>query len=186
MRNERAPEPEMPSFGLMIGCDPADFVFASTRASSTSTAAQRAKRTAPANRPTRVLEGVQPGSRSSGRLDTTGRPTRSDLGGTTRSQRVISAAPARLDRPGKPLGRRARLGAIAATVLVMVGGYGVANAANESQSVRHYIVQPGDTLWGIARAQKPTGDIRKLVAQLSSAHGGADIAAGDVLEIPRG
>ena len=36
-----------------------------------------------------------------------------------------------------------------------------------------YLVQPGDTLWSIARRLQPEGDVRALVHQLMAANGGA-------------
>jgi LysM repeat protein len=46
------------------------------------------------------------------------------------------------------------------------------------------IVQPGDTLWSLAREVQPEGDIRPLVAQLSRAHGGSSLRAGERLVVP--
>jgi LysM repeat protein len=162
---------EMPNSGLMIGSDPADFGSAALRSRSQTGLLQSVRRGHTASRPDR--------SRSD-----RSRPTRSALGGATKAERSVSSVPARLDRPLAPLRRRTRLSAIVATMLVMVGGYGVANAANNPQEhVRHYVVQPGDTLWGIARAQKPSGDIRQLVSELADANGGSNIAVGDVIDI---
>jgi LysM repeat protein len=47
-----------------------------------------------------------------------------------------------------------------------------------------YVVQPGDTLWSIARSLQPDGDIRPLVRGLSAANGGATLAVGQVLALP--
>ena len=46
-------------------------------------------------------------------------------------------------------------------------------------STSFVIVQPGDTLWSLAREVQPDGDIRPLVAQLSRAHGGSSLRAGE-------
>lgn len=46
------------------------------------------------------------------------------------------------------------------------------------------IVQPGDTLWSLARRAQPTGDIRPLVDQLSKARHGKVLMAGETIEIP--
>ena len=51
----------------------------------------------------------------------------------------------------------------------------------ESVSV---VVQPGDTLWGIARALAPEGDPRALVDQLSDLAGGSQIQPGQQLVVP--
>jgi nucleoid-associated protein YgaU len=47
-----------------------------------------------------------------------------------------------------------------------------------------YIVQPGDTLWSIARSLQPDGDVRPLVRGLTSANGGAALAVGQQLVLP--
>ena len=47
-----------------------------------------------------------------------------------------------------------------------------------------YVVQPGDTLWSIARSLQPEGDVRPLVRGLSTANGGATLAVGQVLAVP--
>lgn len=47
------------------------------------------------------------------------------------------------------------------------------------------VVQPGDTLWSLARETQPNGDIRPLVAQLARAHGGSALRAGDRIAVPR-
>ncbi len=46
------------------------------------------------------------------------------------------------------------------------------------------IVQPGDTLWSLAREVQPKGDLRPLVAQLSRANGGSSLRAGDRIVLP--
>lgn len=53
--------------------------------------------------------------------------------------------------------------------------------------VRHvYVVQPGDTLWSIARALHPTGDVRRVVQLLEDRTGGAALHVGDRIELPEG
>jgi hypothetical protein len=47
-----------------------------------------------------------------------------------------------------------------------------------------YVVQPGDTLWSIARSLQPEGDVRPLVRGLSGANGGTNLAVGQVLVLP--
>lgn len=47
-----------------------------------------------------------------------------------------------------------------------------------------YVVQPGDTLWSIARRLQPDGDVRPLVDQLVDLNGGTDLAVGQRLPIP--
>jgi LysM domain-containing protein len=44
-----------------------------------------------------------------------------------------------------------------------------------------YVVEPGDTLWSIARRVQPVGDPRALVARLEVVAGGAEVRPGQVL-----
>ena len=60
--------------------------------------------------------------------------------------------------------------------------YGVTHASPPAGSF--YVVQPGDTLWSIARRLQPEGDVRPLVDQLVDLNGGADLAVGQRLPIP--
>ena len=46
------------------------------------------------------------------------------------------------------------------------------------------IVQPGDTLWTVARQLQPTGDVRPLVQRLSELNGGASLQVGQALRLP--
>jgi LysM repeat protein len=46
------------------------------------------------------------------------------------------------------------------------------------------VVQPGDTLWSVARALQPSGDVRPLVARLARVHGHSSVQAGDRLRVP--
>ena len=56
-------------------------------------------------------------------------------------------------------------------------------AGSASASVPH-VVQPGETLWTIARALQPRGDVRPLVDRLAKAHGGAALQVGDRIPLP--
>ena len=47
-----------------------------------------------------------------------------------------------------------------------------------------YLVQPGDTLWTIARQLKPEGDVRPVVHKLADLNGGAELEVGQVLALP--
>jgi LysM repeat protein len=47
-----------------------------------------------------------------------------------------------------------------------------------------YIVQPGDTLWTLARRAQPTGDLRPLVGRLADARDGRPLQAGQRLVLP--
>jgi hypothetical protein len=46
------------------------------------------------------------------------------------------------------------------------------------------LVQPGETLWDIARELQPTGDVRSLVDQLAALNGGASLEAGQTVVLP--
>lgn len=48
----------------------------------------------------------------------------------------------------------------------------------------HVVVQPGDSVWVIARRFRPTGDVRPLVQAIVDAHGTAAVSAGDTLLVP--
>lgn len=49
-----------------------------------------------------------------------------------------------------------------------------------------WIVRPGDTLWSIARAVDPKGDVRPLVDRLASETGTAGLYPGEPVAIPAG
>jgi hypothetical protein len=57
----------------------------------------------------------------------------------------------------------------------------VAGAPLDSAS--SYVVQPGDTLWTIARGLDPEGDIRALVDELAERAGGASLDAGQRIDL---
>ena len=63
-----------------------------------------------------------------------------------------------------------------------------ATTGSAGAAARHeasgYVVQPGDTLWSIARRLQPEGDVRPLVDQLVDLNGGTDLAIGQRLPIP--
>jgi len=46
------------------------------------------------------------------------------------------------------------------------------------------IVEPGDTLWSIARGLQPTGDVRPLVNRIAELNGGHSLSAGQTLMLP--
>ncbi len=158
----------------MIACDPAAFSRSSEYAPHRAVRAEYREaissgRTSPAH--------VVPRPRI--------RSTRADLGGrSVKSNVPLSTVPLRLDRAPRSLSFRSRVGAVVAFVVVLVGGYGVANAASKREAPqRSYVVQPGDTLWTIARAQQPRGDIRPLVEQLSRDNHGSNLQIGQTISI---
>ncbi len=52
-----------------------------------------------------------------------------------------------------------------------------------ASSSRTYVVQPGDTLWSIARSLRPHGEIRGVVDQLEARAGGASLMPGQRLRL---
>jgi nucleoid-associated protein YgaU len=49
---------------------------------------------------------------------------------------------------------------------------------------RAYVVQAGDTLWKIARALQPDGDVRPLVSALQRTRHGAPLRVGERVSLP--
>ena len=49
-----------------------------------------------------------------------------------------------------------------------------------------WVVRPGDTIWSIAEAVEPHGDVRPLVDRISAELGGRPLHAGERLNIPVG
>jgi hypothetical protein len=95
--------------------------------------------------------------------------------------------------------RRRRVAAVVLAVLLAVGalllgravalavapappgsGGSVAPAMGPTTVV---VVQPGDTLWAMARRLQPEGDVRSLVDRLAEAHGNGPLQAGERLEV---
>jgi hypothetical protein len=60
-----------------------------------------------------------------------------------------------------------------------------AAAAAPAPGARTIMVEPGDTIWSIARRLQPTGDLRTLVDRLVAAHGTGDLQPGDRLAVGR-
>lgn len=51
-------------------------------------------------------------------------------------------------------------------------------------SERVHVVQPGDTLWTIARSLQPDGDVRRLVHRLATQRHGAALQVGERIALP--
>jgi len=61
----------------------------------------------------------------------------------------------------------------------------VESAAGEAPAGgRVVLVQPGDTLWSIARGLQPTGDVRPLIDRIAKFNGGHSLTAGQTLMLP--
>ena len=59
-----------------------------------------------------------------------------------------------------------------------------AAGAMEPAGAQEWVVRPGDTLWSIALALDPKGDVRPLVHRLSAELGGATVYPGEVIPLP--
>ena len=105
-------------------------------------------------------------------------------------------------RPSPAVYRRRRFAvlllAIALTAIVWLGlhqlaglfGGGSLSAAEQPVSVHTAlvahtvdIVQPGDTLWSIARRAQPSGDIRPLVNALAAQRHGQPLQVGETIDV---
>jgi hypothetical protein len=108
-------------------------------------------------------------------------------------------------RPSQAVYRRRRLVVLLAFVSVVALGWlglhqltgasggGPLTAAGRPVSVNaqlatntRVIVQPGDTLWSLARRAQPTGDVRPLVAALDAARHGRMLEVGESIDLPPG
>jgi hypothetical protein len=71
----------------------------------------------------------------------------------------------------------------AATVLGGAASEGAPAPAAPASAPEVYVVQPGDTLWTIARSIQPEGDVRSLVDRLAEAHGSGPLRPGERLAL---
>jgi LysM repeat protein len=122
-----------------------------------------------------------------------GRPTHlrlvrpGDLGPVPRGA-VGAEPPLRLTRRGRTALRAllvlALVGLMAATALFMAHGADAADGPAPKVVVKHHVVLPGETLWGIATRLAPGADPRDTIAsilefnalQSSAVHAGQDLA----------
>jgi hypothetical protein len=72
---------------------------------------------------------------------------------------------------------------LASAVVASAGGGTPVPAAGTASSVVH-VVQPGDTLWTIARELEPNSDVRLTVDRLVDLNGGAPLTVGQRLVLP--
>ena len=68
---------------------------------------------------------------------------------------------------------------------VGAGGSVVAVGGVRPRSPRYHSVRLGESLWVIARRERPRGDIRRLVRALAEANGGIDLRVGQRVLLPR-
>ncbi len=126
-----------------------------------------------------------------------------------RQRAAVPTAPSAATTPRREVSdatyRRRQLVAFAISILLVIavlvaakaamGGLGAEpltgpESAGGSTSVLQpiarsvYVVQPGDTLWEIARALQPKGDVRPLVGKLAQQRGGAPLQVGERIVLP--
>ena len=105
-------------------------------------------------------------------------------------------APVRRPSPaGRPVSmrqRRRRVAVLVFTVAALLGAvravaaFGAGPASGIERRPAVHIVQPGETLWSVARSLRPSGDVRGLVRQLEKLNGGSSLAVGQRLVLPDG
>ena len=132
------------------------------------------------------------------------RPTARPLAVVAEPRRTARpAGPATAGRPSTATYRRRRLVAAALILGALLAGSWVLGAlgggslaASERGSSSHvelqvqpvsrstYVVAPGDTLWSIARALQPEGDVRPVVDALAAARQGRPLEVGETIVLP--
>jgi hypothetical protein len=86
--------------------------------------------------------------------------------------------------------RLAAFGVLAAAVLASVAGVEAAAGSptglgsSEDVAVHVVVVRPGDTLWSIAAASRPRGDVRILVDELAAEVHGRALQVGERITVP--
>lgn len=102
--------------------------------------------------------------------------------------------PARLRSVPRPTRRRAGVSwvvaAVAVLVVVLSAAYlvqaGPTPAAGEIPLLEStHVVAPGETMWSIASEVAPAGEAATYVERLVAANGGASVAPGQTLVLPR-
>ena len=142
---------------------------------------------------------------------TPGRPALQVIPGGRRGVRAHARTQRPVGRLHPAVYQRRRLGVLVATITVVAVAYlaltglgallspqradagaagapadavaSTAPAAPAASAPAVYVVQPGDTLWSIARRLKPSGDIRPLVDALADRAGSGPLVAGEALPV---
>ncbi len=98
-------------------------------------------------------------------------------------------------RPGRAVIWRRRLVAVLALASVALvakawvgAGWTEADPARAAPmipaSARSYVVRPGDTIWTIARALEPRGDVRPVVDRMAHGRQGRPLRVGERIVLP--
>jgi len=121
------------------------------------------------------------------RFPHTAAPARPDLrlipGGLSAPTKPRGIAPAAVVLAGV-LVLALMFGAVAVGRGALAGLAPAPAAATGSPTGQSVVVEPGDTLWSIARRLQPNGDVRPLVDRLIAAQGSALIEPGDRIALP--
>ena len=123
------------------------------------------------------------------------RPRRPELIAATPAPDVVVPTTARRSCLEARVYRRRRVGAALAVAVsaiclgtVAVGAHGLLTGEPPGRHAQPqhvvYVVQPGDTLWAIARRLQPTGDVRPLVARLAAQRHGQPLEVGQSVSLP--
>ena len=67
---------------------------------------------------------------------------------------------------------------------VALGGSTTTSGRSPHPHVEHIVVEPGDTLWSIARRIAPHADPRGVVDRLALELGTSDLEAGEMISVP--
>jgi nucleoid-associated protein YgaU len=101
-----------------------------------------------------------------------------------------STAPIRLTRRGRLVLVGALTSGLLGGAIAVAGGSvaGPGGAPPAAPQLRHVVVKPGDTLWGIAAAADPGADTRATVRRITDLNGlnGTALVPGQQLVLPAG
>lgn len=132
---------------------------------------------APRRQPTTVPPGPGSPARPALRVLEGGRaPARMARRATYRRRRLVALALVLL--------LAGTLVVLANAVVARTAGGGTPSSVAGTSSPAVHVVQPGDTLWSIARTIDPEGDVRLTVDRLVDRNGGAPLVVGQRLELP--